>query len=80
MPAFKSPRIIDADLLDGVRRQPCAICGAPPPSDPHHIKSRAAWGPDTAANVVALCRHHHSEIHAIGRHTFARKYGIRWGP
>ena len=40
--------------------------------DPHHIKTKGAGGLDT----VPLCRKHHAECHAIGRWTFAKKYGL----
>lgn len=31
--------------------------------DPHHILRRSQGGPDTADNLVALCRVHHSFVH-----------------
>ena len=44
-------------------------------SEPAHIKSRGAGGTD-AANIVPLCRHHHTEQHAMGIKSFQRKYSI----
>lgn len=45
----------------------CCICNAPPPSDPHHVKSRGAGGTD--ADYVALCRRCHDGLH---------RHGERW--
>lgn len=43
-------------------------------SDPHHIVSRGAGGTDR--DCVPLCRHHHDEIHRIGRDTFQERHGV----
>jgi len=55
------------------RSLPCCVCGAPPPSDPHHVLPRGAGGVDS--DCVAICRMHHSEWHAIGPVAFDAKYG-----
>jgi 5-methylcytosine-specific restriction endonuclease McrA len=34
----------------------CLGCHAVRPLDPHHVQKRSQGGPDTAANVVMLCR------------------------
>ncbi len=44
-------------------------------SDPHHVKSRGAGGPD-AENMVPLCRAHHSELHQIGVTEFQLRYNL----
>jgi hypothetical protein len=44
-------------------------------SDPHHIRTRGAGGPD-AENIVPLCREHHSEWGNIGSVQFQVKYNI----
>ena len=54
----------------------CVICGRPAP-DTHHIITRgASWKEkaDRPANLIDLCRAHHTEVHAIGRQTFFIKY------
>lgn len=52
------------------RRSPCCSCGAPPPSDPDHVRTRGAGGRDQ--DCVPLCRACHQERHAQGIRTFAR--------
>jgi hypothetical protein len=47
------------------RTLPCCSCGAPPPSDPDHVRTRGAGGRD-AGNVVPLCRRCHQQRHALG--------------
>ena len=49
----------------------CLVCGHPAP-DLHHVKTRGAGGEKT----LPLCRAHHTECHAIGRWTFAKKYKL----
>jgi hypothetical protein len=55
------------------RTLPCLVCGAYP-SDPHHVRSVGAGGRD--ADTVPLCRGCHTEVHTIGRETFAAKHGV----
>ena len=70
--ALKITRVSDQDALSLVRGSPCIVCTRP--SDPAHIKSKGSGGPDSSWNLAALCRVHHTEQHAIGWVTFARKY------
>jgi hypothetical protein len=49
------------DHAQRIRQLPCDLCGAPPPSDPHHAKSRGAGG--TKRHLIPLCRKHHRRIH-----------------
>lgn len=44
-------------------------------SDPHHVKSRGAGGPD-AENLVPLCRAHHTEAHTVGITEFQLRYNL----
>lgn len=75
MPAVPKPkRKTDEALLERVREQPCAACGAPAPSDPSHIISRGAGGPDTAWNVAPHCRQCHTQWHAMGPMRFVGKH------
>lgn len=65
-------------VLQAAREAPCCVCGKPGPSDPCHIKSRGAGGPDTHRNIVPMCRGHHREQHQGGIITFYRKhFGFR---
>lgn len=59
---------------DLARTLPCCACGAPPPSDPAHVRSRGAGGKD--ADVVPLCRKHHDEQHQHGIQTFQERHGV----
>lgn len=61
--------------IAAIKRQCCKVCGKRN-VDVHHIKSRGAGGGDELSNLMALCREHHTEIHAIGRETFGNKYGL----
>ena len=57
-----------------VRDLPCCVCFAPPPSDPHHVKTRGAGG--TSADLVPLCRGHHDMVGCWGVKTFIRESGV----
>lgn len=70
-------RIKSEDNLEYIRRRPCMVCGAPPPSDPDHLRSRGAGGGDELSNLLALCRKHHVERHRSGIKTFVEKYKLR---
>lgn len=59
-------RIVDKRLLRAVASQPCAVCFADAPSDPHHLVSRGAGGPDLPYNILPACRRCHQEIHQLG--------------
>lgn len=53
-------------LLKYFREQPCEFCGAPPPSQPHHIYCRGLGGGsrlDKALNLLSVCRECHMKIH-----------------
>jgi ubiquitin C-terminal hydrolase len=54
-------------------KQRCEACGERDP-DKHHIKSRGAGGSDDEFNILYLCRHCHTEIHAIGPKNFCDKF------
>lgn len=60
--------------LAWIKTLPCVIghgCGGV--IDPHHVRGRKV---NDVGTVVSLCRVHHEEFHAHGRHTFDRKYGV----
>lgn len=50
--------------------------------DPHHVLRRSHGGPDTAENLVTLCRAHHDAVHANPARSYAlgllrRSSGLR---
>lgn len=67
---WKKRREENKDCLDEIRSMECSVCGAPPPSDAHHMKTKGSGGGDTLENLVSLCRKHHQEIHTLGRKTW----------
>lgn len=80
----KPARIQNRELLRSVAQQPCAACGRRAPrdgaNDPHHVTTNGSGGGDVAANVMPLCREHHTEWHKIGPCRMMDKYmGVeRW--
>ena len=54
----------------------CDICSQP--AVIHHIFTRGAYGKraENDSNMIPLCITHHTEVHTIGRKTFAEKYGL----
>ena len=56
------------------RNLPCCACGAPPPSDPHHVPSRGAGGVDR--DCCPLCRECHRYFHDHGERSFAEHFGV----
>jgi 5-methylcytosine-specific restriction endonuclease McrA len=76
----KPQRKVDSELLDTVRQQNCSACHAPAPSDPSHLISRGAGGPDADWNVAPHCRICHSKWHSMGPIRFVRLHPVfrRW--
>lgn len=60
-----------------IEQMKCSVCLSNPPNDCHHWRSRGAGGTDMLANLVSLCRKHHTQFHTEGRQTFFKKYGER---
>lgn len=76
---FEKPkRKVDERFLELVRCCRCLACGAQPPSDAHHIRSKGAGGGDDSWNVVPLCRWCHSAFHALGWKEFMEKRPGFW--
>lgn len=59
-----------------IRTLPCVAHGCPPPSDPHHVRTRGAGGHDRG-NLIPLCRFAHDEVDSLGDTLWAAKYGFR---
>jgi len=52
----------------------CALCDAPPPSDPHHVKARGFGGVKSDdSQCVPLCRPCHDDVHRLGLHAWTRR-------
>lgn len=69
----KIKRVVNRKLLDKSKLKPCAVCRKTP-TDPDHIITRGAFGPDENFNILPLCREHHTERHAIGYFKMCEKY------
>ena len=76
-------KVVFGPLAEYARSRPCCICGAPPPSDPHHVRSRGAgfadYLEDGSGNVVPMCRGCHNgpkDHEMLGRvaRVFAKQY------
>lgn len=68
------PEDVDGPQCEAARMVACCICGAPPPSDPHHYPKVSHGGLDSDA--TPLCRQHHDEAEAIPGSRFWRKYKV----
>ncbi len=64
---------VDREYQDRVRALPCLGCGAEPPSECHHVKTRGAGGGDHAWNLMPLCTNCHYEWHFTGPSKFLKK-------
>ena len=64
---IKYSRLKSLRYLNWIRDQPCINCGAPEPSDPHHIKGvgHFSGGGLTApdSHAMPLCRGCHEALH-----------------
>lgn len=66
-------RYTSKENMAKVKEMPCVCCGQFG-SDPHHIKSKGSGGGDYLYNLMPLCRKHHTEVHALGLKTMAKRY------
>ncbi len=71
-----------ASHMAEVKGMPCEICGAPPPSDVHHvIHHRYSAAKPTNWEVIPLCKKHHQvgpfAIHN-GKESWLERYGPDW--
>ena len=64
----------DEIFLGLIRKINCLCCGAIPPVDACHIKSRGSGGGDEWWNVIPMCRKCHTEQHSIGWLRFIKKH------
>lgn len=71
----------DKKYLAKVKNLPCCICGACPPSDPHHKKEFTGIALKSSDyDAMPLCYEHHignTGIHGLGRKEFERRYGLQ---
>ena len=70
----KKPRICDIEVINKIKKCPCAICGYGKGCDAHHIKTRGAFGDDVEHNLLPLCRSCHIRVHAKGLLGFIEKH------
>jgi len=68
----KRKRLRSEGALREARSEPCVVCGCK--SDAAHVRSRGSGGGDEPANLMPLCRRHHSEQHSGGWHRFANAH------
>jgi hypothetical protein len=68
------PEEVDGEQCEACRLLPCCICGAPPPSVPHHFPKVSHGGLDRDA--TPMCSVHHEETEAIPGMRFWRKHGV----
>jgi 5-methylcytosine-specific restriction endonuclease McrA len=74
MRLYKKRRTKDKIFLKKMQEVGCVACGATPPVDACHIKSRGAGGGDDWFNIIPMCRKCHTEQHTIGWIQFTKKY------
>lgn len=74
-------RTHDPEFLSEIRKLRCFACGASPPSEAHHIRSRGAGGGDDHYNMLPLCSFHHTggkDAWHRGRLNFLEKFPHVW--
>jgi len=58
----KPVRERDPVYLSWIREQPCIVCDAPGPSDPHHLDSSGTGTRGSDYEVIPVCRACHDRI------------------
>jgi len=70
------PKGEDQAYLAWIRTLDCLVGkGCQGRTEPHHVKTKGAGGPDRG-NTIPLCRLHHREWHDKGRIGWQMKYEI----
>ena len=71
-------RALDRKFLAFNRKQPCAKCFKPPPSDPAHHRTAANSGVacKPLMSAIPLCRDCHRRQHQIGQYRFMPR--VKW--
>ncbi len=88
VPLAKPSREVAPDHLEFVRALPCCMCGAPAPSEAHHVESRGARGSDFYA--IPVCHDCHDKCDGsisegeqwkATAHVLRRRFvgPLRWG-
>ena len=65
--------------IDWIREQNCAVCEAPPRSDPHHKIGDGhgmMGGKSPDVLLIPLCRKHHHQVHDLSPKTWEDMYGF----
>jgi len=75
---FKEPPDRDEDYKKWISTLPCVACGRrnPEGNDPHHTETGGRGIKGSDYSCISLCHQHHQEVHARGKKTFAKRYGI----
>lgn len=74
---------VNRKLRRQVKALPCLVCGKKP-SDPCHVRTYKVTQSDHPANLIPLCRAHHTEQHRswsefLERHPRVRRELVRKG-
>ena len=59
-------RVKSEENLQLARDLPYLVCKRRPPSEVHHLKTRASNGGDEIENIIPVCRMDHVKIHQYG--------------
>jgi len=65
----RRPTAAERRHIERVKALPCSVCGAPGPSDAHHVKQSSAW------HCVALCKDCHQGA-LLGIHGQRRAWAL----
>lgn len=78
-PAVRRAIGTDAEFLAWLRRQPCAVCKRPAPSEAAHVRRIAAGagvGIKPEYSAIPLCHEHHESQHQRGESSIGGKEAV----
>lgn len=67
---------LNSDYLNYIRGLPCRTCGAPGPSDAHHVGNSGKKNHGNDALAMPLCRKCHSQYHQHEARAFEAAWNI----
>ncbi len=62
--------------LEWIRKKNCLVCGAPGPSDPHHVWNSGKKNHGNDFLALPLCRRDHQDYHQHGHDAFEAKWNV----